>query len=420
MKVSVLGCGYVGLTTGIGFCELGNDVVLIDIDEWKVNAIASGMPPIFERGLEELMHKNSGRYLATCDYGAVLDTDITLVCVGTPPREDGSMDTTYIESACTQLARVLRHKASHTVVIKSTVLPGTTEGVIKPIIERESGRSVPDDIGLAMNPEFLREGSALEDFFHPDRIVIGVQDERTRSVLEEFYAPLECPKLITDIRTAEMVKYASNAFLATKISFANELGNVCKRLGIDTSRVFEGVGLDHRINPAFFRAGIGFGGSCFPKDVWALVRLAEQLGESPALLRSVLEVNDKQPLRLIELLKRHIPDLKERRVGVLGLAFKPDTDDIRESRAIPVVRALIEDGAHVVAYDPMAEQKFSVLFPEVDYASSAEDALMADAVLILTEWEEFEHISYRGRLVIDGRGIRKAQREAAVYEGVCW
>jgi UDPglucose 6-dehydrogenase len=270
-----------------------------------------------------------------------------------------------------------------------------------------------------VNPEFLREGNAVHDFFNPDRIVIGVKDEESKSILEKLYSPFECPKLTTDLKTAEMIKYTSNAFLATKISFANEIGNICKKLGIDSYKVFEGVGLDHRINPEFFRAGIGFGGSCFPKDVRALISKAEELNENPKLLKAVMELNEEQPLKLIELLKKHIPDLGGKTIGVLGLAFKPNTDDVREGRAVPIIRTLLKEGAKVIAYDPKAVKNFKKLFPEIEY-TSAEKVLESDAILIVTEWEEFKNLDYNGKIVIDGRRIEKAKEEARIYEGVCW
>ncbi|WP_457549431.1 UDP-glucose dehydrogenase family protein [Archaeoglobus sp.] len=423
MKISIIGSGYVGIVTGIGFAELNNEVIFVDVDENKVDLINSGKPPIYEKGLEELMQKNKERYYATMDYDeAIMNTEVTFVCVGTPSKEDGSIDLKYVESASKAIGKVLANKKDfHIVVVKSTVIPGTTEDVVKPIIEKKSGKKAFEDFGLAMNPEFLREGSAVNDFFNPDRIVIGVKDERTKSILEELYKPLNCPKLVTDIKTAEMIKYASNAFLATKISFANEIGNICKKLGIDVYNVFKGVGLDHRINPAFFKAGIGFGGSCFPKDVKALIRKAEELGEEPKILKAVIEVNERQPLKLIELLKKHIPNLRGKKIGVLGLAFKPDTDDIRESRAIPIVEALLREGVEIIAYDPKAIDNFRKLFPQIEYASSAEDVIAkSDAVLIVTEWNEFEKLNYNGKIVVDGRRVEKAMREAKIYEGVCW
>ncbi|AAB90929.1 UDP-glucose dehydrogenase (ugd-1) [Archaeoglobus fulgidus DSM 4304] len=311
MKVSIIGCGYVGLVTGLGFAELGNPVVFVDSNGSKIKSINDLIPPIYEPGLEELIKKNEGKFYATNDYFEALDnSEVSFICVGTPSKEDGSLDLRQVEEASSKLGKALAEKEFHVIVVKSTVLPGTTENFVKPIIEKESGKKAFDDFGLAMNPEFLREGNAVEDFFNPDRIVIGVKDERTKSVLEELYKPFDCPKLITEIKTAEMIKYASNAFLATKISFANEIGNICKKLGIDVYKVFEGVGLDHRINPSFFRAGIGFGGSCFPKDVRALIRKSEELGEDLQILKAVIEVNEKQPLKMIELLKKHIPDLR--------------------------------------------------------------------------------------------------------------
>ncbi len=423
MEISIIGTGYVGLVTGIGLAELENKVIFVDIDKNKVNSINSGKSPIYERGLKELMQKNKGRYHATTDYyEAIMNSEITFICVGTPSKEDGSIDLRYVKSASKGIGEVLANKDDfHVVVVKSTVLPGTTEGVVKSIIEKESGKKAFKDFGLAMNPEFLREGNAVEDFFNPDRIVIGVKDEKTKSILKELYKPFSCPKLFTDIKTAEMIKYVSNAFLATKISFANEIGNICKKLGIDVYKVFEGVGLDHRINPAFFRAGIGFGGSCFPKDVKALIRKAEELSEEPKILKAVIEVNEKQPLKLIELLKKHIPNLRNKAIGILGLAFKPDTDDVRESRAIPIVEALLREGANIIAYDPKAMNNFAKIFPQIEYAKSSQEVIdKSDAVLIVTEWKEFEELNYEDKIVIDGRRIEKARKEAKIYEGVCW
>lgn len=270
-----------------------------------------------------------------------------------------------------------------------------------------------------MNPEFLREGDAVNDFFNPDRIILGVNNQRTEEILRNLYSPIQCPKVTTTIKVAEMVKYASNAFLATKISFANEIGNLCKKLEIDSNEVFHGVGLDKRINPHFFRTGIGFGGSCFPKDVLALVTFAKSLGIEPNILNAVLKTNDHQPEKMIELLKQHI-DVQNSMIGILGLAFKPDTDDVRESRAIPVIRTLLDSGAQIIAYDPMAMNNFRKIFPEIGYMESAGAVLKADVILIVTEWKEFEQLDYHNKIVIDGRGINKARREACIYEGVCW
>lgn len=427
MKVSIIGSGYVGLVTGVGFVKLGNEVIFVDVDERKIEMINNAQPPIYEEGLEELMGEFKGKYYATKDYReAILNSDATFIAVGTPSREDGSIDLTYVKKASEGIGEALKEKDGyHVVVVKSTVLPGTTEEVVRPILEEHSGKKAFQDFGLAMNPEFLREGVALNDFLNPDRIVIGVQDEKTRKVLEELYAPIDAPKLIVDVKTAEMIKYASNAFLATKISFANEIGNICKKLGIDSWKVFEGVGLDHRISPYFFRTGIGWGGSCFPKDVRALISKAKEIGEEPLILEAVVEVNERQPLKLIELLKRHVPELKGKMVGVLGLAFKPNTDDVRETRAYVVIKRLLEEGAKVIAYDPKAAENFKRFYPDVGekiaYGDSADDVLQAtDVILIVTEWKEFENLDYSGKVVIDGRRVRAAEKTAKIYEGVCW
>lgn len=421
MNVSIIGSGYVGIVTGIGFAELGNNVIFVDVDKKKVDTINARKPPVFEPQLGELMQKNRGKYYATESYReAISNSQITFLCVGTPSNPDGSINLDYVKSASKELGKALKEKDEfHVIVVKSTVVPGTTEDVVKPILEENSGKKAFAEFGLAVNPEFLREGSAVKDFFNPDRIVVGVKDDTSKKIINELYLPFNCPKLFVDLKTAEMIKYASNAFLATKISFANEIGNICKKLGIDVYKVFKGVGLDHRINPSFFKAGIGFGGSCFPKDVKALIAKAEELGENPKILKAVVELNEEQPLKLLQLLKKHVPNLKDKTIGVLGLAFKPDTDDVRESRAIPIVKKLIEEGAKVVAYDPVAIDNFKRLFPQIVYASKADEVLNADAVLIVTEWKEFEELDYSGKIVIDGRRIEKARR-AKIYEGVCW
>jgi len=421
VNISILGTGYVGAVTGACFAELGNDVVFVDIDPAKLELIRTGRSPIFEPGLDELLAKNLDRISATTDTAqAIRETDATFICVGTPSNPDGSIDLRYIETASRNIGQVLREKdAWHTVVMKSTVVSGTTKGIVRSTLEAASGKEAFRDFGLASNPEFLKEGSALADVFSPDRIVIGAEDPRSGKVLETLYATFDCPKLVVAIPVAEMIKYVSNAFLATKISFANEIGNLCKSIGIDTAEVFAGVGLDARINPAFFRSGIGFGGSCFPKDVRALIAQAEASGLHPKILSSVVAVNEDQPLRLLDLLKKHIPDLEGKRIGVLGLAFKPDTDDIRESRAIPIIEALQDAGADVIAYDPLAIANVRTLFPEITYASSAAEVLDSDAVLIITEWKEFEALDYTGKLVIDGRRVPKAA-VGSIYEGVCW
>ena len=421
MKISVIGCGYVGCVTGVCFADMGHEVVLVDVDPAKVRAIGAGQSPIYEPGLEDLIRKNRDRISATTDLRvAVGSTDITFVAVGTPSREDGAIDLSYILTACEEIGQALKEKeAFHTVIIKSTVFPGTTKEMAGPVLEKASGKMAGKDFGLGSNPEFLREGSAVRDCLSPDRIVIGADDPRTAGILGDLYAPVGAAVLVTPVTTAEMIKYTSNAVLAAKISLANEIGNLCKQLGVDSREVFTVVGMDGRVSPAFFRTGIGFGGSCFPKDVRALVAGARAHGEDLKILRAVLEVNEEQPKKLLSLLQRHIPDLQGKTIGVLGLAFKPDTDDVRESRAVPVVAGLLAAGARVVAYDPAAMENFRRIFPQVTYAPAPDEVLGADAVLILTEWGEFEGLDYTGKLVIDGRRIENA-RIGSTYEGVCW
>ena len=422
MKISIIGCGYVGTVTGVCFANFGHDIVFYDVDKGKLDLLARGESPIYEPSLDDLIQKNRQRLVTTSDLtAAVRDTDITFICVGTTSRDDGSIDLTYILSAGATIGKALRETPDfHPIIVKSTVFPGSTEGPIRSALEEASGKQAFVDFGLGSNPEFLREGNAVHDFCVPDRIVLGAGDARTMRAIGDLYASFTCPKIETSIRTAEMIKYTSNAFLATKISFANEIGNLAKKLGIDAEEVFAGVGLDNRIGPAFFRTGIGFGGSCFPKDVRALIAGAGNHDEDLQILHAALRVNEDQPLKLVRLLQAHIPDLKGRRIGILGLAFKPDTDDIRESRAIPVIRALLDAGAVVVAYDPLAMEGFSKIFPEIEYAPSGQAVLAADAVLITTEWEEFERLNYSGTTVIDGRRIAAAFRTANIYEGVCW
>jgi len=400
---------------------MGHHIIFVGRDARKLDIIKSGKSPIFEPGLDQLLLKNQKKITTTTDIAdAVWKTEATFICVGTPPLEDGSSDLSQIETVSHSIGKAFHSDPKHhTIITKSTVLPGTIENLIIPILENESGKKAFVDFGVASNPEFLKEGTAVEDFFKTDRVVIGAQDKITHELLENLYSPLNVPIFVTTLRTSEMIKFASNAFLATKISFANEIGNLCKELGIDSFSVFDGVGLDTRINPKFFRTGIGFGGSCFPKDVCALIAHAKSIGITPRVLNAVMEINDDQPARMISLLKKHM-NLQNRTIGVLGLAFKPDTDDIRESRAIIIINMLQEAGAHVIAYDPVAMDNFKQQFPDLLYTTSAIEVLDADAVLIVTEWKEFESLDYHGKLVIDGRRVEKARKEAAIYEGVCW
>jgi UDPglucose 6-dehydrogenase len=420
VKVSIVGTGYVGLVTGLCLAELGNEVVCIDVVPAKVKSIMEGRAPIYEPGIDGLLERNlrSGRFRATMDMGEVAATDVTFIAVGTPSREDGSLDLEYVKGAAEDIGRALASKEGyHVVVVKSTVTPTTTDTVVGPIVEKASGKRIGDGLGIASNPEFLKEGMAIEDFMHPDRVVIGASDAKAAEVVRSLYSSFDCPVVEVPTATAEMIKVASNSFLATKISFVNEVGNICKDMGIDMRQVAEGMGLDPRIGKQFLRAGCGFGGSCFPKDVSGLVAEAERRGIRPSVMKAALEVNARQPLRLLELLDRRM-DVQGRTVAVLGLAFKPFTDDIREASSLKIVAGLLERGAQVRAYDPKAMDNFRNVHPEVTYCSSAKECLEgADAAVIVTEWPEFAPPElYGDMLVVDGRGVTRTSN----YEGICW
>ena len=393
------------------------------VDEDKVDAINNGRSPFYEPGVDELLLKalKGGVFYATTDYReAVSGSDVSFVCVGTPSLPDGSADLEYVRSASRMIGEVLRDKGSwHLVVVRSTVPPGTCDNVVKPLLEEFSGKCAGDGFGLCMNPEFLREGSAVNDIFNADRVVIGEFDRRSGDVLEElykkFYGDSLPPVIRTNLVNAELIKYANNAFLATKISFINTIANICERLpGADVNIVARAIGLDPRISPLFLRAGVGFGGSCFPKDVKALIARARGLGYDANLLRAVLEVNAVQPYRAVELARRLVGRLKDRRVAVLGLAFKPNTDDMREAPSIKIVSKLLEEGARVVVYDPKALKNAKRIFGDgVEYAGSVEDCLRgADCAIVVTEWDEFRRLRpddfvrlMRFPAVVDGRRI---------------
>ncbi len=431
MKVSVIGSGYVGSVTAACFAELGHEVICIDIDEKKVQMINDGIPPIWEEGLEDLLAKHTQKKLiATSDYDyAIANTDVSFICVGTPSNEHGNIDLSIVGAASKSIGQALAKKEGyHVVVVKSTVVPGTTRDVVLPLIEEYSGKKEGVGFGIGMNPEFLREGKAIYDFMHPDKIVVGSVDQRAGAIVSDLYWDLDCEITRTDTSTAEMIKYVNNSFLATKISFANEIGNICKRLGINTYEVMEAVGRDFRISPNFLNSGAGFGGSCFPKDVRALIGRAKQLDYYPVLLESVIEINKLQPLQMIELLENELGDIKGKQIAVLGLAFKNDTDDIRESRSIPVIATLLKKGAEVLAYDPMATENMKHIYPDITYCGSATQALdNADACLLMTEWDEFRKLdselkSMKTPLVIDGRHLLDPEKmeQAINYQGLCW
>lgn len=405
------------------FAELGHSVDLIEIDEGKVEAINSGKPPIYEKGLEELLSKHAGCGLrASTGYENVHDTCLSFICVGTPSGPDGSADLSMVETASRSIGESLQERLGyHVVVVKSTVPPGTTQNLVMPTVLKHSG-FIEKELGFAMNPEFLREGLAVHDFMHPDRIVIGSSEAKARDLVESAYEGLNAPIVEVGLCAAEMTKYASNALLATKISFSNEIGNICKKLSIDVYEVMRGVGMDHRISPHFLNAGAGFGGSCFPKDVMAMIRLGEGLGEDPVLLKSVMEVNELQPIKMVELLEKRIGSLLGKEIAILGLAFKNDTDDVRDSRALPVIKELLRKGALIRAYDPLAVSNMRGIIPDIKYCESATGALKnADGCLIMTEWPEFGDLDrefdlMKKRVIIEGRNILLCEDA----EGICW
>jgi UDPglucose 6-dehydrogenase len=413
MNVSVVGTGYVGLVTGVCLAEKGLGVVCVDLDERKVEQIERGIPPIFEPGLEELLKRNVGeRLVATTDLrAAVHGSDVTFVAVGTP-FEGGRIDLGAVRGATREIGTALREKrAYHVVVVKSTVVPGTTRDVVLPLLEEASRKRAGEDFGVGMNPEFLTEGQAVEDFMQPDRIVLGGADERVCDVLEAIYAsfPADVPRLRTNTTTAEAIKYASNALLATAISFANEIGNVCSALGdTDVVEVMNGVHLSRYLSPlgpdgepvraplaSFLEAGCGFGGSCLPKDLRALVAHARELGRATPVLEAVISTNEERPGDVLDLLRRHLPNLDGAQVTVLGLAFKPDTDDVRESPAIPIVKRLVGEGATVTIHDPVVRELPESLHDSgrVSLAAGLEESLRdADAVVLVTRWEHYREL----------------------------
>ena len=426
MRVSIVGTGYVGLVSGVCLADLGHDVVCVDVDESKVATINEGVAPIHEEGLPERLARVVGaRLRATTDLeAAVADTEVTILAVGTPFGED-RIDLGQIEAAAEQVGEALRDlDRYHVVAVKSTVVPGTTDEVVGPAIVRTSGKRIGTDVGLAMNPEFLREGVAVSDFMEPDRIVLGGVDERTLDVMSEVYAVFDdVPVLRVDPRTAEMIKYASNALLASLISFSNEVANLAARIGTDVVEVLEGVHLDRRWSPvvdgerispgilAFVAAGCGFGGSCFPKDVKALVAHGEAAGVDMPLLRSVLAINERQPSVLVDRLRRHL-DPRGKQVAVLGAAFKPGTDDVRESPTLRIVPELVDLGAEVVVHDPIAVPNCRDVLGTggIAYTDDLDVALEgSEAVVLVTAWPEYRDLPQRldGRapVVVDGRRL---------------
>src|SRR5882724_11132545 len=417
MNICVVGTGYVGLVTGAVFADLGNDVVCVDNDCAKVEALKAGRMPIYEPGLEEMVARNAGdqRLTFTTDLGAgVQHGDVIFIAVGTPPKATGETDLSHVEAVAAEIGRRMdRYKV---VVNKSTVPVGTGE-LVREVIVRHQPRPVEFDV--VSNPEFLREGSAIEDTLRPDRIVIGAPTQQVAMTLVELYAPIERPMILTDLPSAEVIKYASNAFLATKISFINAIANICEAAGADVTQVMKGMGLDPRIGGAFLQAGLGYGGSCFPKDVDSLAHTAATLGYRFDLLRAVVDINTERSAHFVSMIERALAPIHTRRVAVLGLSFKPNTDDMREAKSVEVISRLVELGATVCAYDPVAMTNARKVLPTVvEYADSPYAAATgADAVVLITEWNEFKFLNLerlrtvmRRPTVFDGRNLWEADR----------
>lgn len=443
MRISVIGTGYVGLVTGVCLAEVGHDVTCVDVDPVKVQTIRSGKTPIFEEGLEPMLQRHLGKRLWVTETlrDAVLESEVTFIAVGTP-FDGKEIDLTYIRQAAREIGRALADKPSyHLVIVKSTVIPGTTDNVVAPIVAEESGKVAGRDFGVGMNPEFLTEGVAVQDFMDPDRIVLGGADEKAIETMAAIYAPFkDAPTVRTNNKTAELIKYASNATLATMISFSNEIANLATRLGgIDAAEVMKAVHLaryftttlkdGQRVTApiaSFLYAGCGFGGSCLPKDVSALAAQGASAGEPMRMLNSVLEINRERPERTVAILRKHFPSLRGVRVAVLGLAFKSDTDDIRQSPALPIIDLLLRDGAAVSAFDPIAIEPARKALPEgkVGFAESLEEAVRgAEAVIITTSWKEFGRLPAllsdvaNPPVVIDGRRMLD-KRSVRRYDGI--
>jgi len=426
-SICVIGAGYVGLVTGTCFADLGNQVVILDIDAGRVERLQSGVMPIYEPGLEELVRRNAagGRLRFTTSYEEGLaQAEFVFIAVDTPSGTEGEADLRSVRAAASSIAAAMDHPLI--IVNKSTVPIGTGDWVAD-IINRHRRNGV--DFWVVSNPEFLREGSAVHDFLNPDRVVLGSMSREAAEKVAQLYLPLRAPIIVTDLRTAEMIKYASNAFLASRISFINEIASICERLGADVKEVAAGMGYDKRIGPAFLDAGLGFGGSCFPKDVRALAHMAAIHGCHPQLLRAVLEINADQRRMVVQKLRELLGGLDERTIGILGLAFKPNTDDMREAPALELIHLLQHEGARVKAYDPVAMDNARRVLPEITYcADPYQVAEGADALVVATEWNEFKHLdlervhkAMRRPVVVDGRNIYDPEAMIALgftYRGV--
>ena len=417
MKLTVVGAGYVGLTTAVCFAHLGNEVMVVEKLPEKVQALKEGKVPFYEPGLEEMLKENLslGRLFFTTDLKEGLDfSDVIFICVGTPQRPDGSADLSQVEEVARETAKLME---GYKLLVEKSTVPVNTHKLIKRTVERYlkmRGKILEFDV--ASNPEFLREGSAVRDFLEPDRIVIGVESERARRIMEELYKDFKCPIIFTDPATSELIKHASNSFLAMKISYINMVADLCEKVGADVRLVAEGMGYDKRIGREFLRAGIGWGGSCFPKDIKAFIKMAKDHGVDFSLLEEVDKINQRRAVQFVEKVKSVLWSLKDKTLAVWGLSFKPNTDDIREAPSLILVPMLLKEGARLKLYDPKAMENFKKLYPpgkDLDYAPDMYSAVEgASALLIFTEWEEFQRADLNRvkelmelPIIIDGRNI---------------
>ncbi|MDZ7260650.1 MAG: UDP-glucose/GDP-mannose dehydrogenase family protein [candidate division KSB1 bacterium] len=414
MHISIIGTGYVGLVTGTCFAEFGNDVICIDKDEEKIKNLNQGILPIYEPGLDVMVAKNvkERRLTFSTDLKAAVQKSLVIfIAVGTPPKEDGSADLQYVEQVAKDIAH---HINGYKVIVNKSTVPVGSAKWIKKVIEENLIEKVP--FSVASNPEFLREGSAIEDFMRPDRVVIGAESSEAIAIMKDLYSPLyliETPFVITNLESAELTKYAANAFLATKISFINEIANICERVGADVHHVAMGMGLDNRIGKKFLHPGPGFGGSCFPKDTRALVQLAQNYDYQFKIVQSVIEVNEQQKKSMIKKIKNAVGELKGKTLGVLGLSFKPNTDDMREAPSITIINGLQKEGARIKAFDPVAIKEAQKIFKDVIFCKDTyEAAENSDALIFITEWNQFRSLDLdkikgllKSPVIIDLRNI---------------
>lgn len=427
MKVCMIGTGYVGLVSGTCFAEIGHNVICVDNDVEKIEILKNGGIPIYEPGLLEMVQKNvaQGRLKFTNSIAEGIQNSLFIfIAVGTPPKENGEPDLSSVEKVASEIGEAME---DYKIVVEKSTVPVQTGKWIRTVVERFNKRRVPFDV--ASNPEFLREGSAISDFLKPDRIVLGVESEQAKDLLLELYKPIDAPKIITDLASAELIKHASNSFLSMKISFINALSIICERSGADILKVAEGIGLDKRIGRDFLNAGVGFGGFCFPKDLKAFIGISEKLGYDFRLLKEVEHINEEQMHRVTKKLEGLLWNLRDKRIGILGLSFKPNTDDMRFAPSITIINDLKKEGAIIKAYDPVAMEKAKKIIPDIEFCKGPyEVAENVDGIILVTEWDEFKHLDLkrlkermRQPVFLDGRNIfdpQEMRKMGFIYAGI--